>query len=207
MASRPQPDTDHLLAAVSRGDRTARGPLLERHRRRLRRMVAVRLDRRLAARVDPSDVVQEALADAARRLDRYLRDRPIPFYPWLRRLAWDRLADAYRHHMRAGQRSVAREEPPPLPGVSSMALAKRLMDDPENRPGAGISRAERQARVRAALDQLAERDREVLVLRHLEDLSTADTAAVLGISEGAVKVRLLRAIQRLRDRLGQEDLP
>ena len=142
MASRPVPDTDHLLAAASRGDRTARGPLLERHRRRLRRMVDVRLDRRLAARVDPSDVVQEALADAARRLDKYLRDRPIPFYPWLRRLAWDRLADAYRRHLRAGQRSVVREEPPPLPGVSSMVLAKRLMDDPDNRPGAGLSRAE-----------------------------------------------------------------
>jgi RNA polymerase sigma-70 factor, ECF subfamily len=207
MASRARPDTDQLLTAASQGDRAARGRLLQRHRRRLRRMVAVRLDPRLAARVDPSDIVQEALGDADRRLDDYLRRRPIAFYPWLRRLTWDRLADAYRRHLRAGQRSVSREEPPPLPGASSMALAERLLDDPADRPGAGLSRAERQARVRAALDQLADRDREVLVLRHLEDLSTADTAAVLGISEGTVKVRLLRAIQRLRDRLEREDLP
>src|SRR5204862_1794322 len=81
----PEPDTEQLLAAASQGDATARGRLLERHRPRLKRMVAVRLDRRVAARVDPSDVVQETLAVAARGLDDYLRDRPLPFFPWLRR--------------------------------------------------------------------------------------------------------------------------
>src|SRR5438552_7087478 len=86
MPTRPSPDTDHLLEAVSRGDSAARGQLLERHRPKLRRMVAVRIDRRLAARVDPSDVVQEAMALAAARLDEYVRDRPLPFYPWLRRI-------------------------------------------------------------------------------------------------------------------------
>src|SRR5947209_17749496 len=107
-----EPDTDVLLDRAASGDGAARQQLLERHRRRLRRMVAVRLDPRLAARVDPSDIVQEALGDADRRLDDYLRRRPVAFYPWLRRLTWDRLADAYRRHLRAGQRSVAREEPP-----------------------------------------------------------------------------------------------
>jgi RNA polymerase sigma-70 factor (ECF subfamily) len=207
MAQPPGPDTDHLLDAAGRGDAAARGQLLERHRTKLTRMVAVRLDRRLAARVDPSDVVQEALADAAKRLDEYLRDRPIPFYPWLRRLAWDRLADGYRRHVRAAQRTVAREERPPLPGASAVALADRLLAASGDRPGADLSRAERQARVQAALDRLPDRDREVLVLRHLEDLSTAEAAAVLGVSEGAVKVRLLRAVQRLRDLLDREDLP
>src|ERR1700683_5334648 len=109
MTKAPGPDTDHLLASASRGDATARGRLLERHRPRLKRMVAVRLDRRLAARVDPSDVVQEVLLDAAAQLDIYLRDRPIPFYPWLRRLAAGRFADAYRRHVRARRRSVDRE--------------------------------------------------------------------------------------------------
>src|SRR4051794_25150155 len=90
----PGPDTDQLLADAGRGDADARGRLLERHRPRLRRMVALRLDRRLAARADPSDVVQEALLEAAARLDEYLRSRPIPFYPWLRRIAWAPLADA-----------------------------------------------------------------------------------------------------------------
>src|SRR5262245_33964409 len=134
MAPSPDPDTDQLLADASRGDAHARGRLLERHRPRLRRMVAVRLDRRLAARVDPSDVVQEALLEASARLDEYLRDRPIPFYPWLRRLAYVRVADAYRRHLRAGRRSVEREEPAPLPDGSAMELADRLLA-----PGGGPS--------------------------------------------------------------------
>src|SRR5262245_2668134 len=106
-----EPDTDELLADATRGDADARQRLLTRHRARLRRMVEVRLDRRLAARVDASDVVQEALADAARKLDGYLRDRPLPFYPWLRRLAWERLVKVHRRHLHAGRRSVRREEP------------------------------------------------------------------------------------------------
>jgi RNA polymerase sigma-70 factor, ECF subfamily len=198
----PHADTDHLLMAVRNGDQTARGRLLERHRGRLRKMVTVRLDRRVAARVDPSDVVQEALADAARRLDNYLRDQPIPFYPWLRRLAWNRINDVYRRHRRSAQRSIHREESL-LPDASGLALADRLFAKSGDQPSIGLSRRERQERVRTALSLLRERDREVLVLRHLEDLSTADTAAVLDISEGAVKVRLLRAVQRLRELLDQ----
>ena len=206
MPTRPSPDTDHLLEAVSRGDSAARGQLLERHRPKLRRMVAVRLDRRLAARVDPSDVVQEAMALAAARLDEYVRDRPLPFYPWLRRIVSDRLADASRKHLHAGRRSVGREEPPGLPGESVVALAERLLAA-NSAPSARLRRREQRDRVRAALEALPERDRDVLVLRYLEDLSTADAAAVLGVSEGAVKMRLLRALQRLRDVLGEEELP
>src|SRR5262245_4052170 len=102
-------DTDRLLAAAAAGDDAARGQLLARHRDRLVRAIARRLDRRLAARVDPSDVVQEALADADRKLPAYLRRRPLPFYPWLRRLALERLLRLYRRHVRAGKRSVTRE--------------------------------------------------------------------------------------------------
>ena len=98
-------DTDSLLKQASAGDREAREQLLIRHRDRLTRMVAVRLDRTLAARVDPSDVVQETLTDAARRLDDYLRERPMPYYPWLRRLASDRLDKVHRRHT-ARRRSV-----------------------------------------------------------------------------------------------------
>src|SRR5262245_6490890 len=110
MASRPHTDTDKLLARAGHGDDAARSQLLDCHRGRLRRMVAVRIDPRLAARVDPSDVVQETLAEAHRRLDDYLTEQPIPFYPWLRQLAQDRLTDLHRRHVRAARRAVGREE-------------------------------------------------------------------------------------------------
>jgi RNA polymerase sigma-70 factor (ECF subfamily) len=206
MTPRPEPDTEQLLAAAGRGDADARGRLLDRHRPRLRRMVAVRLDRRLAARVDPSDVVQDTLTYAARLLDDYMREKPLPFYPWLRRLAWLKVVDAHRRHLRAGRRTVAREERARLPDESVLELAERLVAN-TSAPSAGLSRQEQGARVRAALDRLPERDREVLVLRYLEDLTTADTAAVLGCSEGAAKVRLLRALRRLRACLDTGDRP
>src|SRR5690349_13893335 len=98
-------DTNQLLCRASSGDAAAREQLLARHREKLKRMVAVRLDRHLAARVDPSDVVQETLTDAARRLDDYLARRPMPYYPWLRRLALDRIDKAHRRH-RARRRTV-----------------------------------------------------------------------------------------------------
>jgi RNA polymerase sigma-70 factor (ECF subfamily) len=200
MAPHRDPDTDLLLAAAAGGDAAARDKLLDRHRGRLRRLVSVRLDRRLAARVDPSDVVQETLADAAARLDCYLNERPLPFYPWLRQLAWDRLVDAHRRHVRAGRRSVTREEPPALPDESVLELADRLWEVSSG-PSGRLRREERRAMVGRALDQLRDRDREVLVLRYLEQLSTAEAAAVLGLNEGAVKLRLLRALQRLRELL------
>jgi RNA polymerase sigma-70 factor (ECF subfamily) len=195
-----EPDTEELLNRTAAGDRVAREQLLERHRKKLKRMVAVRLDRRLAARVDPSDVVQEALAEAARHLDDYLRERPLPYYAWLRRLAWIRLDKLFRRHT-AGRRDVAREEPPELSERSALELAEKVLAaDPS--PGHAALRRELRQRVRAAMDRLAAVDREVLVLRFLEQLSTAETAAVLGVTEGAVKVRLYRALERLRGRLG-----
>jgi RNA polymerase sigma-70 factor (ECF subfamily) len=198
------PDTDLLLCRAAAGDAAARGELLDRHRHRLKRMVAVRADPRLAARVDPSDVVQEALAEAAAKLDRYLRDRPLPFYPWLRRLALDRLATLFRHHVGTGRRSVTREEVRMgLSDQSAGELAERLFAR-QSGPAARLHRQEVQARVRAALSGLRETDREVLVLRHLEGMPPKEIAAVLGVSEGAVHTRHLRALRRLRELLGPD---
>jgi RNA polymerase sigma-70 factor (ECF subfamily) len=201
----PRPDTEELIARVASGDGTARQQLLARHRARLRHMIAVRLDRRLAARVDPSDVVQEALADAARKLTAYVRDRPLPFYPWLRRLAWERLVKIHRRHLHTHRRSARREEPGVLnlPDESAAELAQRLVSSGSS-PSRQLLRAEMRQRVREALAALGERDREVLVLRYLEQLSTREIAAVLEISEGAVKVRHLRALERLRRLLGDD---
>jgi RNA polymerase sigma-70 factor (ECF subfamily) len=201
-----QPDTEELLRQAANGDRDARERLLARHRDRLRKMIAWRLDRRLAARVDPSDVVQEVLLEANGKLDRYLRERPLPFFPWLRALAAERLVTLHRRHVRARGRSVLREEPGllHLPDESAAELAARLVTSSTSPPQRALRQEERE-RVRRALGQLSERDREVLVLRNLEQLSVADTAEVLGISAGAVKVRHLRALERLRALLAERD--
>jgi RNA polymerase sigma-70 factor, ECF subfamily len=198
------PDTEELLERSVRGDPTARQELLVCHRARLRRMVAVHLDRRLSARVDPSDVVQEALANAARHLDEYLRDRPLPFYPWLRQFAWERLCKLHRHHIHAKRRSINREEPDmPLPNESVRQLAHRLLAGGTS-PSRRLSRQEQREQVHAALAELAPQDREILVMRHLEQMETAEIAAALGISEGAVRNRQFRALMRLRTLLEGE---
>jgi RNA polymerase sigma-70 factor (ECF subfamily) len=205
MSARDDPDTDELVERARGGDAGARQQLLTRHRKRLRQMVALRMDRRLLARVDPSDVVQEALADAAQELSDYLRHRPLPFYPWLRQLAWDRLIELHRRHLYAQKRSVRREDPEvlALPDESAVQLAQRLLA-PGSSPSERLLREELRGRVQAALARLAAHDREVLVLRHLEQLSTKEIAAVLGITPGAVKTRHLRALVRLRSLLGDD---
>jgi RNA polymerase sigma-70 factor (ECF subfamily) len=196
--------TDPLLERAGRGDRDARQELLARHRERLRQMVNLRLDRRLAARVDASDIVQEALIDAELGLDDYIErhPRPLPFYPWLRQFAWDRLIDARRKHLNARNRSVTREEMRliPLPDESAAMLVHHLVSSGTS-PSGRVARDELRERVHRALDRLAPHDREVLVLRHLEQLTVAETAAVLEIGEEAVKSRHRRALERLRSAL------
>jgi RNA polymerase sigma-70 factor (ECF subfamily) len=197
-------DTEQLLQRVADGEDAARDELLERYRGRLRRMVAVRFDPRLAARVDPSDVVQETLAEAAVLLDRYLHERPLPFYPWLRQMAQRRLVELHRRHVRAHRRTVTREEGAAgWPDGSAVALAERLIGRLSS-PSAQLHREERRARVRTALAALPETDREVLVLRVLEGLSTRETAAVLNASEVAVRSRQVRALERLKALLGPD---
>jgi RNA polymerase sigma-70 factor (ECF subfamily) len=197
-------DAEELLARASHGDAAAQQELLGQHGERLRKMVAARLDRRLAARIDPSDVVQEALLDASRLLPAYLRERPLPFYPWLRRLTWKRLVKFQQRHL-AQKRSVTREEQqmPLLPEESALELAGRLVA-PGTSPSNHALREELRDRVQAALTQLPEPYREVLVLRFLEELSTSEMAAVLGTSEAAVKTRQTRALERLGRLLGRD---
>lgn len=200
MAAAPNdPNTDHLLVDASRGDPTAHQQLLARHRDRLRRMVALRMDRRVAARIDPSDVVQEALTAASQELTPYLRDRAIPFYPWLRRFAWERLLQLHRFHIRAQRRSVNREHrwEIPLPDESVHQLADRLVASGTS-PSHCLVRDEQRRIVTAAMGRLAEADREVLVLRYLEQLSFEEMAGALGIGQSAAKMRHLRAVHRLR---------
>jgi RNA polymerase sigma-70 factor (ECF subfamily) len=199
MGSSPQQeDTNELLARASDGDDLAVDRLLNRHRKKLRQMVAIRLDPRLAARVDPSDVVQEALADASVKLRDYLQDRPIPFYPWLRQLAWNRLVDLHRRHVQAEKRSVLNEERDAvaMTAESAAQLAHRLAANQTSPSQQAVTRELRE-RVQDALTRLRPRDREILVLTYLEQLSTSDIGIVLGISEKAVTMRHLRALERI----------
>jgi RNA polymerase sigma-70 factor (ECF subfamily) len=190
-------DTDELIALASTGEEAARQQLLGRYRGRLRRMVAVRLDRRLLSRIDPSDVVQEALMNAVEKLPEYLRERPLPFYPWLRRLTWERLVKLHRWHLTARKRSVSREEQAiPLPDESVAELARRIAASGTS-PSQNVVRAELRSRVQAAMAQLQESDREFLVMRYLEQLSSTEIGAILEIGESAVRMRNRRALQRL----------
>jgi RNA polymerase sigma-70 factor (ECF subfamily) len=192
-------DTEQLLNKAAAGDALAIEGLLERHRERLRRMIALRLDERLAARVDASDVVQEVLADASRKLEQYARDRPLPFYPWLHRLAAERLAAVYRRHRKSKARSVTREEADPFPWPESSAqhMVNSLVarDTP---PGHALLREEQRLGVHAALQKLRSVDREILMMHYLEGLAFTEISAILDIGEGAAKMRHLRALQRIR---------
>ncbi len=205
MVSPSNRDADQLLRRAAAGDGAARDQVWNRFRPRLRRMVALRIDRRISARVDPSDVVQEALAIAHQRLPEYLADPQMAFYPWLRRIAWDRLLTAYRTHVGAERRSVLRERPPVL-GLSgdSVATLAQAFAASSYAPNRRAIRAELHLRVIDALGQLKPHDREMLVLRHLEQLPVPEVAAVLGVSQTAVTSRHLRALQRLRALLRDE---
>ena len=198
----PDDELESLLDRVRDGDGGACDALLHMHRERLKRMVAVRMDRRLSSRIDPSDVVQEALTEANLHLLEYAKTRPIPFYPWLRRLAWERMVAMIRHHIGSHKRSVSREEPTPLalPDESAIDLAGRLAASGTS-PSGRLTRQELRDRIHNALSGLEENDREILVLRYLEQLSTKETAIVLSLSEGGVKSRLMRALMRLRTHL------
>lgn len=191
------PDTEQLVELAAHGDQLASKQLLVRHRSRLKRLVTVRLDSRLARRVDPSDVVQETMVLASQRLPDYLKERPIAFYPWIRQLALEQVVHEHRRHLKAQGRSLHREEAfaVPIPDHSAIALAMRLVANGSS-PSQKASREELRSTVKSVLDQLSDQDREVLVLRYLEQLSTAETALVLGLTESGVKSRQRRALER-----------
>jgi RNA polymerase sigma-70 factor, ECF subfamily len=190
-------DTDQLLQRVAAGEPAAAAALLTRHEARLRRMVEMRLDTRLASRLDPSDIVQDVMVEAHKRLATYAQQREIPFYPWLRAIAWDKLIEMNRRHIAAERRSVRREaDRLDLSGDSELILVNRLAAATRT-PNEQLIQREITARVRRAIEGLKPLDREVVVLRHLEELSFPETAAVLRLSEGAVYTRYRRAIERL----------
>jgi len=202
----PESDrTRELLHDADGGSPDAVNALLERHRESLRRMVELRIDRALARRVDASDVVQDVLLEASQRLPDYLRNPAMPFHLWLRQLAKDRMIDVHRRHRTAQRRSVDREQPLAVaggPGESSIDLAGQIVDG-ELTPAAATIRRELEARFLAALDLLGEDDREILLMRHFEQLGNSEIAAALNLSQAAAGMRYLRAVRKLRAILGE----
>ncbi len=192
-------DTDHLLQSAASGDANAGNELLQRHRQRLRSLVRIRLDSKLAGRVDPSDVVQDVLLTAHQRLDDYLRDRPISFFPWLRQITLNRLTDLHRQHFQAEKRTVDREEalPTEINDRSTALLAERLIHS-HSTPSQNLMRDELKQRVASALQRISAEQREIIVMRHLEELSLKEIAAVLDIPVGSVMSRHFRGLKALR---------
>jgi len=188
------------LERAAKGDAESWRQLLAQHHDRLRRMVALRLDPRLQGRVDPSDVLQEAYLEAAQQLGDYLRNPTMPFFLWLRLLAAHRLGRTHRFHLGAQQRDAGREarlERQTGSDVSSEILAACLLGRVE-RPSEQVARRELHERLQALLERLSAADRNVLALRHFEQLSNVETAQVLGISATAAGKRYVNALTRLR---------
>ena len=209
MAFWPENDrTQQLLQGVRNGDSQAANRLLDRHREALRQMVAMRLDRKIQGRVDASDIVQEVMIEANRRLQDYLENPVMPFHLWLRHMAKDRLIDAHRRHRGSAKRSVDREQPMVAMGgmeQSTMELARHLADA-EMTPAAAATMGEMQKRFEAAINQLGEQDQEIVLMRHFEHLSNQEAAQALGLTEPAASMRYLRAMRRLRTLLGEADV-
>jgi RNA polymerase sigma-70 factor, ECF subfamily len=195
-------DTETRLQDLTGGDEQALEWLLDRHRSRLRRMIALRIDDRLSSRLDPSDVVQETLTDAARKLPDYARDRPLPFYPWLHRIALERLAQTHRHHLRTLRREAGRERTEELVTDGSTARLADAIAASGTSPSGHVIREEERLLVASALERLPEADREILVMRYLDQLSFSEIASILDITEGAVRVRHFRALERIGPLLG-----
>lgn len=200
-------ETEAMLARAAAGDAAAWGALLSPHQERLARMVAFRMDPRLRGRVDAADVVQDAFVEAAAHRAEYFAAPALPLFVWLRGVTTNKLLEVHRHHLGTRMRDAKRERSLDAPRTSddtSAALCAHLTAG-LTRPSVAAVRGEVKTRLAQALDEMDPTDREVLALRHFEQLSNAEAAQVLGIQERAAAKRYLRALQRLKEILA--DMP
>lgn len=194
-----------LLQRATSGDEAACNDLFSRYRPRLKRMVHLRLSRRLQGRVDDSDVLQEAYLDVSRRLAEYAADPKLPFYLWLRHMTGLKLTEIHRRHLGTQLRDADREvtlHHGGLPEADSASLAAQLLGTMTT-PSEAAVKAEQRLFVQEALNSMDPVDREVLALKHFEQLSTTEIAEVLGLSKAGAGSRYLRAIKRLREILSR----
>jgi RNA polymerase sigma-70 factor (ECF subfamily) len=200
MSADPRTD-QQLLDAARGGDEGALATLVERYRDRLERMVRLRMDRRLQGRVDPADVVQEAYLSLRGKFSQYQADPRLPFFLWLRLEVGQKLVDLHRFHLGAQMRDAGQEvslHRGALPQVTSLSLAEHLLGKLSTASKAAM-RVELKLRVQEALNSMDPHDREVLILRHFEELSNAEAAQVLGIKPSAAVNRYVRALKRLKE--------
>ena len=196
----PPSENGHLLERLRAGDLGALAELFQRHRDRLHRMVELRIDSRLQGRIDASDVLQDGFLDLSKRLESYLNDPKLPVFLWLRLVVSDRLAMVHRHHLGTQMRDAAQEVSlyrDPLPQASSAALVSMLLGRLTS-PSSAAVRAEQILQVQEAVNALDPLDREIVALRHFEQLTRAETAQVLGITEEAGAKRYIRALKKLK---------
>jgi RNA polymerase sigma-70 factor (ECF subfamily) len=164
-------------------------------------MIQLRLDQRLMQRMDVSDVIQDVLIEANRRLTDYLANPVIPFHLWIRQIAKDRIIDAHRRHRVSAKRSIDREQPQPgkgPPDQSTMELANQFRDQALT-PAAAATQRELAEQIESAVQLLRENDREIILMRHYEQLNNQEIAQSLGLTEPAASMRYLRALKRLRE--------
>jgi RNA polymerase sigma-70 factor (ECF subfamily) len=200
-------EIDELLRRAGDGDERAVTELFDRYRKRLKQMIRLRLDRRLQGRVDPSDVLQDAYIDLTEQLPSYFARPEMPFFLWLRLVAGQRLMRVHRRHLGAAMRDAGREVSlykGALPQASSVSLAAQLLGRFTSASQAAV-RAERQLQLQAAINGMEEIDREIIALRHFEELSNGEVAEILGLSKAAASNRYIRAMVRLQAIL--ESLP
>jgi RNA polymerase sigma-70 factor, ECF subfamily len=194
---------DPLIQRALAGEEAALAELFDTHRTRLKRMVTLRMDSRLQARVDASDVLQEAYLDLAQRLPEYAEQAKYPFFLWLRLITKRRLAQVHRKHLDAAMRNADLEvslNRQTTGQASTFFLASQLIGQFTS-PSQQVIRAEMQVKLQEVLNSMDPNDREILALRHFEELSNEETAQVLEISTSAASKRYVRALRRLKGAL------
>jgi RNA polymerase sigma-70 factor (ECF subfamily) len=198
-------DDAALLQLAAKGDQPALSELFARYRDRLKRMIHLRLSRRLQGRVDDSDILQESYLEISRKLPEYAAEPKLPLFLWLRHMTGLKLVEVHRRHLGTQARDADREislHRGGLPEADSISLAAQLLGQLTT-PSQAAIRAELRLLVQEALNTMDPIDREVLALKHFEQLSTSEIAAVLGLSKAGAGSRYLRAIKRLREILAQ----
>ena len=202
--STQEQDENDLIQKAQNGDLEALAQVFEINRERLKRMIRMRMSERVRPRVAVSDVLQEAYVDLAQQLGNYAKDPKLPFFLWMRRVTGLRLAKVHREHLGQQIRDANRDRrlDVAMPDASAVYMANQLAGQ-FTTVSEKAMRNENELRMQAAIEQVSETDREILAMRHVEQLTNSEIAVLLEISESAATNRYVRAIRKLKDAMGE----